>query len=566
MKRRTLSLLALFSILSIPFHVSAQQTFSDTPLSYWAYHEIDYLSEKKVIEGYSTGKFLPGETITRKQAALMMTRALKLDLNGTPTIQIKDMNPITTGFQEVTAVVEKGMFNVQDGLFYPDRILTREEMAQILAVAYEYIGDGQNHFTDVPIDNPNYDYIDAIAANQITTGYGDGTFRPTESVTRAQFSAFLARIYNQPLKYEVRRVGQEPAIFRSKELAIDFATQFNDATVHPLNDTLNTYSDSFLSSTNTGIKNGVLIYNGNEVGTSKKFTTEYFKPYLGYLKDGQYIDPMFDSFIILGRTSPYGDLAETSKNDANFGEWDWYLNRTFDPDGALTKLNEAVSMVPVVNSVNAFISIPYPKFTGDIVTLDGFSLPNNQENRQKLVEWYIDEAMQRFQNQHYEHIVLKGFYWLNETVTRPEDEKLLETIAQELKSKEMKFIYSPHALSTNFDNWKWYGFDGAYLQANAHKVSLSEQEVKTLLHQSFLRAQIKDSGLNLEIENHSNNTLEIGLKNFHTYLETAKLYNLPGQSFIMYQGTEMIFRLGTYNTELHRNMYEELHQFLNQRS
>ena len=48
-------------------------------------------------------------------------------------------------------------------------------------------------FSDVSTTMQFFPYIEALAAAGITTGYGDGTFRPDQVVTRGQMAAFLAR-------------------------------------------------------------------------------------------------------------------------------------------------------------------------------------------------------------------------------------------------------------------------------------------------------------------------------------------------------------------------------------
>jgi len=48
-------------------------------------------------------------------------------------------------------------------------------------------------FPDVAPGYWAYQEIEALAAAEITTGYPDGTFRPTNPVTRAQMATFLAR-------------------------------------------------------------------------------------------------------------------------------------------------------------------------------------------------------------------------------------------------------------------------------------------------------------------------------------------------------------------------------------
>ncbi|HDH04199.1 MAG TPA: S-layer homology domain-containing protein [Nitrospirae bacterium] len=52
---------------------------------------------------------------------------------------------------------------------------------------------GTATFSDVPTTHPFFQEIEALAASGITTGYGDGTFRPTNYVTRQAMAAFLSR-------------------------------------------------------------------------------------------------------------------------------------------------------------------------------------------------------------------------------------------------------------------------------------------------------------------------------------------------------------------------------------
>ena len=50
-------------------------------------------------------------------------------------------------------------------------------------------------FSDVPEDHPFYAAVMDCAAKGITSGYADGTFKPTNSVTKAQFCVMLARAF-----------------------------------------------------------------------------------------------------------------------------------------------------------------------------------------------------------------------------------------------------------------------------------------------------------------------------------------------------------------------------------
>ncbi|MFL8936308.1 DUF4855 domain-containing protein [Rossellomorea oryzaecorticis] len=554
--------IVLLSLFLLQSHVtSAKRLYTDLPSDYWAFKEIRYLSSKDVIKGYDDQSFKAGLSITRKQAAMMLSRALGLEAKDYDT-QMDDVKTYTSGYDDIHAAVESGIIHTYGTKFLPDALFTREDMAKALTLAFDFEGSGASTYSDVPYTYRYYKYIDGLAASNITKGYTDGTFRPKSPVTRAQFSAFLGRVFLYPQRYEVRQGDEIIYTSRDPEQAIDKAASMMDATVHPVNDTLNKY-DEVPSSQSSSIRNGVLIYNGNEINNYTNLTKDFFKPYLSYLNEGTYQGTMFDTFILLGRTYEYGEFTESPKNHANYGDWNWYIDRTLSPGGAVDLLNQSVEELPHIESTNVFLSIPYPKKYENIINLDGRMIENNLESRFSLVKWYIDEALSRKSSGGYENVQVNGFYWLNETVTNKEDEELLEMVSSYVKSKNLKFIYSPHALSTNYDYWKWYGFDGAFLQSNAHKMKLSEDEVRRLIHKAFLRAQTRNSGLNLEIENHSNNTIYQGLDNFRIYLEIAKLYNLPGKSFIMYQGTEMIHRLATFDTPHHRQMYDELYQFLN---
>lgn len=51
-------------------------------------------------------------------------------------------------------------------------------------------------FTDVPPDHPFYAEIEWGAASGVIEGYPDGTFRPSNTVTRQAVAAFMARYNN----------------------------------------------------------------------------------------------------------------------------------------------------------------------------------------------------------------------------------------------------------------------------------------------------------------------------------------------------------------------------------
>ncbi|WP_423408285.1 DUF4855 domain-containing protein [Heyndrickxia sp. MSNUG] len=552
MKRITLTAISFMVLLSLFSNTvnASNTTFKDVPRDHWAHDEIRFLSSKGVIKGFASGEFKPLVILTRKDAAIMLVRAMRLKAPSNPKIVPSDMKPTMGGYKEVLTVMEKGMFTLNGKSFMPDKPLTRKEMAKAIAVAYNYKGAGKSSFKDLPKSNPYYTFIDAIAENDVTSGYKDGTFKPEVPVSRAQFSVFLARIYSEPLEYAVKENGKVLHKVRKADQAIDLALKYPKATVHPVSNSLMNYDNQTGMMTDSGIGNGVLIYNGNE--NPMKFTPEFFEPYISIKPNDGSRRPLFDTFIILGRSYPNGEFGQISSNHANFSEWRWYAERTFAADGTLENLNSAAKQQG--KKANVYIAIPYPKQKEAIIDLDGKKRANNLNERSNLITWYMNDVQSKWQKAGYSNLTFKGYYWLNETVGSLEDELLVEKTAKSIHSQNKKFIYSPHALSNNFENWKIYGFDGVYLQPNTFRLKLTDTQKR--LHLAFLRAQVNGIGINIEIDTYSPHQMASGVQNFAQYVEMAERYGLPGRSLIFYQGNEMVYRMGTYNLSPYQEGYQ----------
>lgn len=537
-------------------------TFKDVSYKYWAYEDIQFISKHEVIRGFSDGTFKPGLAISRKDAAVMMTRAIDLaDLESQPVL-LKDMQPTSPNYKQVMIAIERKWLTLDKGYFNPDAPLTRDEMSRMIATAYLYEGKQRSTFKDVPIEDEYYPFIDAIAFQDVTTGYNDGTFRPNEVVTRAQFSAFLARVYQKPIAYEVKSAGQTVAVVPSVEDALDEVANYEDGTIHPQSNKFVEYAQTIATADKTNLNSGVLIYNGyNEVykGFQKvdNFTPQFFNPYMKSNVGGVEHE-MFDTFVILGlRYNEAGNqFVDGATNEANYSDWDTYVKRTFANEGALHNLNESARSNNRV--VDVYVAIPYPKRNGDIIMLDGQEQPNSLYSRYDLASWYITNVLNGFKQGDFGNLNFKGFYWLSETVRTVEDEVLISSLSGLMKKNEKFFIYSPHATSTNFFKWKNYGFDAAFLQPNAFRTNVQNKEER--LHRAFLNAQIYGTGITIEIDSYGAGHVEEGrgVEEFKLYMNFAKRYGLDEKGMMFYQGTNMVERMATIDHPVYKNWYEQL--------
>lgn len=86
-----------------------------------------------------------------------------------------------------------------DGTFRPDNDMTRSEAAAIFArLIAEEKGEsisGRAKFNDVSSKEWYADSIGYLSKYDIIKGYADGTFKPNESVTRAEFVTMAVRYY-----------------------------------------------------------------------------------------------------------------------------------------------------------------------------------------------------------------------------------------------------------------------------------------------------------------------------------------------------------------------------------
>lgn len=193
-KRITLAILVFLTVYymdNVSSVKAEESTFQDLVTFE---EEINYLHKMGIINGFSDTEFRPSESIKRVDAVRMIIRELDADLTEIKDPNFKDVPKDFSGYKEIAKAKELEIVDgIGDGKFAPYATLTRAQMAKILVNAYELKGDYEESFTDVKDEYWASTYISTLAANRITIGYPDNTFRPTKEITRQNFSAFLAR-------------------------------------------------------------------------------------------------------------------------------------------------------------------------------------------------------------------------------------------------------------------------------------------------------------------------------------------------------------------------------------
>lgn len=125
--------------------------FTDVPTNHWAFKEIDWVSDRGILNGTGGGKFGPKDAITREQLAAVLYRSVNpADSNVNPFGDI-DGNPFK---KEILALTAAGVFSVGDK-FYPTRFVTRGELAVALSKAFKFT-------VKAGYESPLYDFKDLL--------------------------------------------------------------------------------------------------------------------------------------------------------------------------------------------------------------------------------------------------------------------------------------------------------------------------------------------------------------------------------------------------------------------
>jgi minor extracellular protease Epr len=99
--------------------------------------------DQRIVKGYDNGHFYPERFVTRAQMAVMLARALKLSersFSGTP-YAFKDIDgPGHFAYYAVQQLADKGIITKQP-YFRPNEFLTRAQFAAMLARTYRYMSN-----------------------------------------------------------------------------------------------------------------------------------------------------------------------------------------------------------------------------------------------------------------------------------------------------------------------------------------------------------------------------------------------------------------------------------------
>ena len=169
---------------------------------HWAADVVSTFAGYGIIEADENDRFRPDDYITRADAGDLYVKFLHAigadglfepQTDGGAQIYIPDMGADDERYNNIAYTVANGMLIANETGVRPYNWLTREELAYML-YAYTSVKEpwrtAENWYPDVQ-DSFACIEIETLCTQGVMSGYGDGTFRPKDYVTRADFLCIL---------------------------------------------------------------------------------------------------------------------------------------------------------------------------------------------------------------------------------------------------------------------------------------------------------------------------------------------------------------------------------------
>lgn len=146
------------------------------------------------LHGYGNGEFGPNNNMTRAEAAQMFYNLLR-EKNVTVTVRFTDVPDDAWYATAVNTLASLGILKgVGEDKYDPTRAISRAEFAAIATRFAKVNLEGSTPFDDVSDADWYYNAVLTAVNYGWINGYGDNTFRPYNTVTRAEVTTIVNRM------------------------------------------------------------------------------------------------------------------------------------------------------------------------------------------------------------------------------------------------------------------------------------------------------------------------------------------------------------------------------------
>lgn len=178
--------------------IPANSTFVDVKPSTMFFNEIEWLAKKGITTGWSDRTYRPTAPIQRDAMAAFIYRyAGSPEYTPPAKSKFKDVTPSTQYYKEISWLAEQDITTGwADGTYRPTAPIQRDAMAAFLyrfAGEPAYTAPSSSKFKDMKTSTAFYKEINWLSSKGVTNGWDDKTYRPTAAIQRDAMAAFLYR-------------------------------------------------------------------------------------------------------------------------------------------------------------------------------------------------------------------------------------------------------------------------------------------------------------------------------------------------------------------------------------
>ncbi len=203
MKKLILRAAALLCCLSLLLAPASAAKVSSEGYEFpddWSREALVFAVENGIFAGDEHHRLNPEKNITRAEMAAVLVRLLGATEQGNLSAYT-DVHTDDWFYRELGAAVGAGVFNgTSNTTMAPNAPITREQAAVVLCRAFgvvaskreAYLGFGDG----AAVSGYARDAVSALKEAKIINGYEDGTFRPANSITRAEVAQLLFKMFD----------------------------------------------------------------------------------------------------------------------------------------------------------------------------------------------------------------------------------------------------------------------------------------------------------------------------------------------------------------------------------
>jgi len=169
-------------------------------ISHWSETYVNQIVSRGIASGKSALRFAPDDAITRAELTKMAVNAFGYEVPGSVSSKPFTDVHITDWYAPyIQAAKVHGIVVGYGQYFKPDNFINRAEASKMLleAAGFDIGTDSVSSFSDTESGAWYMKYVNFAKNKGIISGYGDGTFRPDNSITRAEASKIIIKILEQ---------------------------------------------------------------------------------------------------------------------------------------------------------------------------------------------------------------------------------------------------------------------------------------------------------------------------------------------------------------------------------